>query len=99
MIDNLEKEVNVAESFNSDTDNDHDETTSDTLFGCLFSKQKQRNSSAADRVIKFLSANPTKIVDLKAFGDEGLKKYFLRYNTGLPSSAAVERLFIIGKTF
>ena len=40
MIDILEKEENVAESFNSDTDNDHDETTSDTFFGCLFSKQK-----------------------------------------------------------
>ena len=74
MIDILEKEGNVAESFNSDTDNDHDETTSDTLFGCLFSKQMQRNSSAADRINKFLSANPTKIVDLKAFSDEDLKK-------------------------
>ena len=97
MIDILEKEGNVAEYFNSDTDNDHDETTSDTFFGCLFSKQKQRNSSVADRVNKFLSANPTKIVDLKAFSDEGLKKYFLRYNTGLLSSAAVERLFSIRK--
>ena len=36
MIDILEKEGNVAESFNSNTDNDHDETTSDTFFGCLF---------------------------------------------------------------
>ena len=56
MIDILEKEGNVAESFNSGMDNDYDETTSDIFFGCLFSKQKQRNSSAADRVNKFLSA-------------------------------------------
>ena len=38
MIHILEKEGNVAEYFNSDTDNDHDETTSDTFFGCLFVK-------------------------------------------------------------
>ena len=74
MIDILEKVGIVAESFNSDTDNDHDETTRDTSFGCVFSKQKQRNSSAADRVNKFLSANPTKIVGLKPFSDESLKK-------------------------
>ena len=32
MIDLLEKEGNVAEYFNSDTNNDHDRTTSDTFF-------------------------------------------------------------------
>ena len=53
--------------------------------------------SNADRVETFLSAVPPKSIDANSFDDEGLKKLFIQYSTTLPSSAAVERLFSLGK--
>ena len=63
----------------------------------LFTQQKRRKCSNADRVETFLSAVPSKPIDANSFDDEGLKKLFLQYNTTLPFSAAVERIFSLGK--
>ena len=87
----------AAETSSSDTDHDRDEGTSDVFFGCLLTQQKRRKFSNADRVETSLSAVPPKSIDAKSFDDEGLKKLFIQYNTTLPSSAAVERLFSLGE--
>ena len=68
-----------------------------TLSLVIDSRNKRRKSSNADRVETFLSAVPPKSIDARSFDDEGLKKLFIQYNTTLPSSAAVERLFSLGK--
>ena len=97
MSDILVAADSAAETSSSDSDHDRDEGTSDAFFGCLFTQQKRRKSSNADRVDTFLSAVPPKSIDANSFDDEGLKKLFIQYNTTLPSSAAVERLFSLGK--
>ena len=68
-----------------------------TLSLVIDSRNKRRKSSNADRVETFLSAVSPKSIDARSFDDEGLKKLFIQYNTTLPSSAAVERLFSLGK--
>ena len=50
------------------------------VFGYLFTQQKRRKSSNADRVETFLSAVPPKSIDANSFDDEGLKKLFIQYN-------------------
>ena len=87
----------LLETSSSDTNNDRDESTSDAFFGCLFTQQKRRKSSNVDRAETFLSAVPPKSIDANSFDDEGLKKLFFQSNTTLPSTAAVERLFSLGK--
>ena len=57
-----------------------DEGTSYAFFGCLFTQQKRRKSSNADRVETFLYAVPPKSIDANSFDDEGLKKLFIQYN-------------------
>ena len=97
MFDILVAADSAVETLSSDTDHDRDESTSDAFIGYLFTQQKRQKSSNADRVETFLSAVPPKSIDAKSFDDEGLKKLFIQYNTTLPSTAAVERLFSLGK--
>lgn len=99
MIELLESSANdVSEAtMSSDTDNDFDGDTSDTFFASLFSQSKRRTSSHADRVQEFLSSAAPKQIDANSFVDEKLKQLFIKYNTAVPSSAAVERLFSVGK--
>ena len=97
MTDILAAADSAAETSSSDTDHDRNEGTSDAFFGCLFTQQKRRKSSNAGPGKTFLPAVPPKSIDANSFDDEGLKKLFIQYNTTLPSSAAVERLFSLGK--
>ena len=99
MSDILAATGSATDTSSSDTDHDRDEGTSDTFFGYLFTQQKRRKSSNADRVETFLSAVPPKSIDANSFDDEGLKILFIQYNTitTLPSSATVERLFSLVK--
>ena len=49
------------------------------------------------RIEGFLSSVPAKKIDDNSFADVALKKLLVLYNTSLPSSAAVERFFSMGK--
>ena len=61
------------------------------------SQSKRRTSSLADRVQEFLSSVAPKQIDANSFIDEKLKQLFIKYNTAVPLSAAVERRFSVGK--
>ena len=63
------------------------------FFGCLFNQSDPKKDAATKRIEGFLSAVPAKKIDDNAFANAALKKLFVQYNTSLPSSAAVERLF------
>ena len=48
---------------------------------------------------KFLEQPPNKNLEEKDFSNAFLKDLFIRYNTPIPSSAAVERIVFLGKGY
>ena len=50
-------------------------------------------------VKKFLEQPPNKNLEEKVFPNALLKDLFIRYNTPIPSSAAVKRLFSVAKDY
>ena len=72
--------------------NDVESVNNDEFFGCLFN-QSEPKKDAAKLVEGFLSAVRAKKIDYNSFADAALKKLLVQYNTSLPSSAAVERLY------
>ena len=85
--------TNGADRLSGESDNDVESVNNDQLFGCLCN-QSESKKDAAKRIEQFLSAVPAKKIDDNSFADAALKKLFVQNNTSLPSSAAVERLFI-----
>ena len=85
--------TNEANRLSGESDNDIQSVNNDEFFGCLFN-QSEPKKDATKRIEGFLSAAPAKKIDDNSFADEALKKLFVQYNTSLPSSAAVKKLFI-----
>lgn len=59
----------------------------------VFKHQTVHNESAQDELYRFLNSKSTNIEMLNDYPK--IKKFFIKYNTALPSSASVERLFSI----
>ena len=97
MIDLLDKESSDDLESSYSVADDSDANSSDGFFGSLFSPSKRKISSNCSRVDDFLLTPPSPTVDTKSFTDNELQQLFIKYNTALPSSEAVERLFSLGK--
>ena len=72
------------------------ESVEDQLFQNSYDKPSKRQAQE-DYVKKFLEQPPNKNLEEKDFPIAFLKDLFIRYNTPIPSNAAVERLFSLGK--
>ena len=64
---------------------------------CWFKQLQDGKQSAAKLVKEFLDASPQRHVNALCFTHETLKRVFIKMNTAVPSSAAAERVFSIGK--
>ena len=73
------------------------EDPNDDFFGSLFVSQKRRKTSVAKMVESYLRDPPNKDILAALSVCKNLKNVFIKLNTPLPSSAAVERLFSLGK--
>ena len=69
----------------------------DDFCGSLFESQKRRKTSVAKMVESYLRDPPNKDILAALSVCKNLKNVFIKLNTPLPSSAAVERLFSLGK--
>ena len=86
-----------ANSLSGESDNDVESVNADEFFSCFFNQSTPKKDNAAKRIEEFLSAVPAKKIDDNSFANAALKKLFVQYNTSLPLSAAVEKLFSISK--
>jgi len=73
-----------------------EEFEKDDFFGSLYI-HKEKKSTSRDLVECFLHDKPQKKKLNDAFPNSQFRDMFIRYNTAIPSSAAVERIFSIGK--
>lgn len=64
------------------------------MHGLYDSPEKEPNENL---ILRFLSESPSRCFDSTSFRSDRLKELFLKYNTPIPSSAAVERLFSTAK--
>lgn len=98
IITLLEKELKADET-SSSSENEPDEDGNDDFFGSLFVEKRNRKGSATEIAESFLDEPPTKniLATFSTHKHEKLKLLFVKYNTTLPSSAAVERIFSTGK--
>ena len=85
----LEKEFEADET-SSSSENEPDEDGKDDVFGSLFMDKGIRATKIA---ASFLDEPPTRNILATFATHEKLKLLFVKYNTALPYSAAVERLF------
>jgi len=85
-------DLNKASNNSSDEDND----VSNSVHHFLHSlKKKTENIAVENELSEFSKKGPTKKLNVLNFMPT-LKKVFIQYNTLLPSSAGVERIFKVG---
>ena len=96
IIGLLESQQEAKEAANS-SGTEVEEEERNEFFGCLFDDKNSRKGSASKFLEEFLKDAHTKNV-LDTFSKhKELKQLFVQFNTPLPSSAAVERLFSVRK--
>lgn len=87
----------VEPDHSSDDDDDEDETLT---LGTMYANEKWRRNqpqNAAAEVDQFIQAGVAGNSWREDLQLPGIRSLFLQYNTPIPSSAAVERLFSVGK--
>lgn len=96
VVSDLKAEVHLLQTQSSghmQTDEDNATDDGDEVTGYFPSL---RSATELNEVDSYLQSSETKLVN--AFQNLPLmKKVFLKYNTGVPASAACERLFSVGK--
>ena len=65
----------------------------------LLKQLKDGKQNAAKLVKGFLDASAQRHVNASCFTNEALKRVFVKMNAAVPSSAAVEKVFRLKKTF
>jgi len=96
MLENLLDNEDVHNA-SSSSDETEETQQSDELFGFLFKKKNSRKLSASKLVESFFDMEPQRCIQASSFPHETLKQLFIKLNTPLPSSAAVERVFSFAK--
>jgi len=91
QVDNVVGELNNEKPSSSDSDQDD---KNDSFFSWA-SKKKSQNVIIENEMADFLNKSPTKKI-IVLNNTPILKKVFIKYNTPLPSSAPIERVFSIG---
>lgn len=79
----------------SSSEHDDDDDINSSFFS--WSQKKRENVAIENELGDFLKRSPTKKLDTLTFTPT-LKKVFIKYNTPLPSSAPIERVFSVGGT-
>ena len=69
----------------------------DEFFGFLFEQPRSRRQSASKLVDEFLKMSPQRCITDACFKHPTIKRLFIKTNTAIPSSAAIERVFSTAK--